>query len=204
MEEKWTWNGLSIRQYKEMLALDNTEDKIIRMAAIFEDIPVEEVMSQPIEKSLHTMSSMHFMDTPPKRRKIKSKYVLGGQVYELSSNPADITTAQYFDFINVDKKMPDNLSQVLAIFLVPEGKSYNDGYDLRKAVNDIENNLGVEDGLSIMDFFTTLSRLYFRKLLRTAMKALKTAKRAGVDPQKIEEVKSKLDEALAYIKYFKW
>lgn len=205
IEKKYTWNDVTISQYRRMLALDpSDEDYSFNLVAVFENTTLEDIMSRPIDGVLKCTAALSkFITKAPTPSLIKTHYTLNGKKYCLSLNPADITTAQYFDFVNAEKKMPDCLSQILAIFMVPEGKEYNTGYDLESAQYDIENFMNVREALSIADFFSTLYRVFSKRLIKKARKALIQARKAGVPEAEVQTAMEKLDNFCRLTKFWK-
>lgn len=203
-EKKYSWDDVTIGMYKRILALPKDDDYAFNLVAIFEQATLLDIMNAPIEETLKCTAALNaFISKTPRSKPVKSKYNLNGKVYNVSLNPADISTAQYFDFINSEKEIPRYLSQILAIFMVPEGKSYNTDYDIESAVYDIDNYLNVQEALGICDFFTSLFRAYSRKVMRRVRKALKQARKAGVPQDKIQEAQEKLDLYCQVIKFLK-
>lgn len=203
-DKKYSWNDVTISMYRKILALPKDEDYAFNLVALFENCELQEIMKRPIEETLKCTAALNsFISTQPKSLSIKSEYKLNGKVYKISRNPADINTAQYFDFINTPKSIPDNLSQILAIFMTPEDKEYNTGYDIESAVYDIENYMNVQEALGVCNFFTALFRVYSRIILRRTKKALKQAKKAGVPLDKIQEAQDKLETFYRLTKSFK-
>lgn len=203
--KKYSWSQITIAKYRRLLSLPKDDDYAFNLVAVFEGCELKEIMNNPIAETLECTAALNaFIQKTPRSLPIKSKYELNGKVYCISRNPADVSTAQYFDFINTPKQLPDNLSQILAIFMVPEGKEYNTGYDIESAIYDIENYMNVEEALGVCDFFTTLFRVYSRKIMRQTKRLLKKAAKDGVPADKIQEAQDKLETYCRLIKYWKW
>ena len=204
MNKKYTWSNVTISQYKRMLKLEKDEDYAFNLIAVFENSELNEIMNKPIAETLECAAALNkFISKSPHSLPVKTHYVLNGKRYNVSLNPADINTAQYFDFINSPKEIPDNLAQLLAVFMIPEGKTYNTDYDIESAVFDIEQYMGIQEALGVCDFFTQLYRAYTRKVLKKARKALIQAQKAGVPKDKIQEAQEKLEMYCRAIKSFK-
>ena len=194
-EKRYSWDDITIAQYRRIVGLDSTdEDYAFELVAVFENTTLKDILERPIDETLRCTAALNkFVTGAPKRNKIKSKYTLGEQVYELSSNPADITTAQYFDFVNTPKDIPENLSKILAVFMVPQGKQYNTDYDLQKAVSDIEKYMKIEDAMGVCYFFQMLFQVFSNRIMKRTKRALKQAKKEMPEHIKeIEKVERKL------------
>lgn len=189
--------------YRKILSLPKDEDYAFNLVALFENCELQEIMNRPIDETLKCTAALNeFISKQPRSLSIKPEYVLNDKVYKISRNPADINTAQYFDFINTPKDIPENLSRILAIFMIPENaESYSTGYDIESAIYDIENYMNVEEALGVCNFFTELFRVYSKILLRKTKKALKQAEKAGVPLERIREAQSKLEIYYRHIVY---
>lgn len=183
------WNEVSIAQYKKILAIKEDEDWVWNFLAIVEKTTYEDIVTRPLKETAALSSeALKWAKNPPKRHLVKTKYEINGKKYDLKASPNDITTAQYIDFYNAPKDIPDRLEEMLAIFLVPEGKNYNEGYDLEQVKMDINFHLSIEDALSVCDFFTALHQVLVRRAIRRAKRALRKARRDGVQTDQAENL----------------
>lgn len=203
-EKTYSWDNITISQYKRMLKLDKDDDYAFNLIAVFENSELNEIMNKPIAETLECAAALNkFISKTPHSKPVKTHYELNGKRYNVSLNPADINTAQYFDFLNSPKEIPDNLAQLLAVFIIPEGKTYNTDYDIESAVYDIEQYMGIQEALGVCDFFTQLYRVYTKKVLKKTKKALIQAKKAGVPMEKIQEAQEKLNQYYQAIKSYR-
>lgn len=181
-----SWKDLPLGVYKKITALDPEDNEgNLKVVALLEGVDYNDILNAPLAEVKQKVQKLGFLAKPPKKHLIKLKYKLGNKVYNFDCSARNITTAQFIDFSNTKK---EDLTGALAIFLIPEGHRYNEDYDLEDTMLDIDKYLSVEEALSICDFFTTLSELYIRRTLRTAKKALKKAKKAGVPTEEAEKV----------------
>lgn len=194
--ENYSWKKITISQYKRIAQLPKDDEWSLGVLAILEGKTLLEIMNSPIDWVLAATKNLKtFLEQSPKIGVPKHKYQLGDTTYILTQNPASVTTAQYLDYINAPKELPQNLGLLLAILMVPEGKEYNDGYSLEKSISDIENYLDVESAYGIASFATGCLRILLKKRLKAARKALQAAKKDGVPTQEAEtQVKQMLRE----------
>ena len=187
------WNELPMGKFLEIQKIDD-EDEIqaaLKVNAILADTTVEEIMKMPIADVAKMSKARAFLEKKPIMRITRRKYVLGNNTYIFDGRPTAITTAQFIDLQTLDKK---DVISALAIFLVPEGKKYNDGYDLEDVKDDIKKYLSAEEGLSMTNFFTILLGLYYRRAIRKAKRILKKAKKAGIQTDKAEKAVETLEQ----------
>lgn len=191
------WKDLNVGTYQKILT--NTfnpddPDGIYAFAGLIYGLSKDEVMELPLAETQALIKSLEFLQNKPRPIMVKGEYDLGGRKYVLKAETGEITTAQYIDFNNTPKSA-DNMAELLAIFLIPKGKTYNKGYDYREVVQDIEDHLSVSDALAISDFFTFSWRLLIRQTTSAAKKALKQARKDGaITKQEQKEIVEKLDK----------
>lgn len=190
------WNDITISQYKKIAGLPKDEDLVWRIAAVVHNVEFEDVLNAPMQTATKWAKEVNEMlnKKPGANILLKWTYEINGTKYRLCAKPNEIATAQYIDFYNAPKEMPDNISRILAIFLVPEGCTYNNGYDIKKAEMDFEFYMGMEDALSVYNFFTVLFRHYLRRAMKTAKRTLKQMKRKG--NQEIKEQAERAEKTL--------
>ena len=182
-----SWKELTIKKYKEISHLEENEDWQWKALAILNDTTYEDIVSRPLEEVMALSRDMHrWINDKPIVRPIKRQYVINGKKYDFRGYPKDITTAAYIDFYNTGRNIPDNLADMLSIFLVPEGKKYNTDYDIDEVKKDLEE-FNVEDAMSVCDFFTSLFQVLYRRALKQAQKALKKARKEGIATTEAEK-----------------
>lgn len=91
-------------------------------------------------------------------------------------------------------------AEFLSILLVPEGKKYNEGYDLSQAVEDIRNYLSVEDALGLTAFFLGLWRISMKQSMALLRRLIRKGKKEGKMTEKqlndLQRVQSLLTECV--------
>ena len=124
------------KQIQRLLTDGNTEDMQAVQAellAIYADTDVDTIMSYPLtkyHKLLEKFYADYFTDFSKAEPAIKDKYTAGDMVLVPMLDFTQITVAQMMDFSVLSTDPVENIEKLLAIFLIPKGKKYNDGYDL--------------------------------------------------------------------------
>ena len=124
------------KQIQRLLKENNVEDMQAVQAellAIYADTDVDIVMSYPLtkyHKLLEKFYADYFTDFSKAEPAIKDKYTAGDMVLVPMLDFTQITVAQMMDFSVLSTDPVENIEKLLAIFLIPKGKKYNDGYDL--------------------------------------------------------------------------
>lgn len=155
---KLSWNEMKVADYIRLreiskLQMATEDEKNLMVAAIIAEKPYQEILQMPLDKARELMDKTEFLLQQPVPGKTKRKYELNGRTYRLFKDPSEMTVAQYIDFQQIYKegfeKMP---CELLAIFLVPEGHQYNDGYDKDQQLEDMLE-MGITEALGVCDFF---------------------------------------------------
>lgn len=196
------WNGVSIDQWKEMVEVAQEEglspiDLNIEFISILSGIEVDDILALPLGELGKINKEIEFIGTAPEPAKdVKKSYKIAGKKYNVFKNLGEIQTSQYLDFQNYSRDMDKNIGEILAVFLIPDGHKYNDGYDLDETIKAIKGNDGihVRDALALMSFFGSLflksilsSLQYSTKEVRKMMKDLKK-----IDPEMHKDLENKL------------
>ena len=124
------------KQIQRLLKENNVEDMQAVQAellAIYADTDTDTIMSYPLtkyHKLVEKFYADYFTDFSKAEPAIKDKYTAGDMVLVPMLDFTQITVAQMMDFSVLSVDPIENIEKLLAIFLIPKGKKYNDGYDL--------------------------------------------------------------------------
>ena len=124
------------KQIQRLLKENNVEDMQAVQAellAIYADTDTDVIMSYPLtkyHKLVEKFYADYFTDFSKAEPAIKDKYTAGDMVLVPMLDFTQITVAQMMDFSVLSTDPVENIEKLLAIFLIPKGKKYNDGYDL--------------------------------------------------------------------------
>ena len=137
------------KQIQKLLKDNNVEDMQEVQAewlAIYADTDLDTIMNYPLtkyHKLVEKFYNDYFTDFSHAEPKIKDKYTAGDMVLVPMLDFTQITVAQMMDFSVLSTDPVENIEKLLAIFLIPKGKKYNDGYDLlqvQKAILKMDFN----------------------------------------------------------------
>ena len=137
------------KQIQKLLKDNNVEDIQAVQAewlAIYADTDVDTIMNYPLtkyHKLVEKFYNDYFTDFSKAEPAIKDKYTAGDMVLVPMLDFTQITVAQMMDFSVLSVDPIENIEKLLAVFLIPKGKKYNDGYDLmqvQKAILKMDFN----------------------------------------------------------------
>lgn len=136
------------------LQMATEDEKNLMVAALIAETPYQEILQLPLDKARELMDKTEFLLQQPVPGKTKRKYELNGRTYRLFKDPGEMSVAQYIDFAAIEKEGFDKMpAEMLAIFLVPEGHQYNDGYDKEQQIEDMLD-MPITEALGVCSFFT--------------------------------------------------
>lgn len=148
------YNALPLGTFMQIDAVLETDadelDKQVQIVAILSGKPVDEVLNLPLPDYTAMAAETAFLREPCKPSDIGEDWRLEDLVPVADFKK--ITTAQYIDFQAFAKDFPRSLPALLSVFLVPEGKRYNDGYDVA-GVQERVKALPLPDALGLSAFF---------------------------------------------------
>ena len=173
---------LPLSKYLKTLEIFNDKymsdlDKNIEILAIYSDTTVDDILKLRPEAVGAYLSEMsdRISSYKPSNSKHPKNIKINDQVYNVNYNIGKLNMAQYIDFQQtiVNKNYLENLPALLSIFIIPKGHKYNDDYDIIELRNILENNITLDEALSIIFFLKTrsislikLKLLYYKLMLK--------------------------------------
>jgi hypothetical protein len=195
------WNEITINVYQKLQCLlkqestgDSTMDNLnmnITLLSILCDVDEDVIADLSIEDFKALANQCVFINDMPKVR-IKDRYTINGQIYNVQFNVQDMTMAQYIDYQTFLKDSEKYMKEIIACFLIPKGKKYGEGYKIADVIEDIGNYFSIVDALSVCFFFTILFQSLTKATLRCLVKKMKREKRKL---NKVEQ--QQMDKAIA-------
>ena len=153
------YNKLSLGKYLDIQKVAKDEslediDKQVAILAILGDMTEDEVLDLPILEYKSMSEQSKFLEKPvnvPKH--IASKYELAGWSLVPTTDIRKMTTAQYIDFQTYSRDADMKLVEILSCFLIPQGKKYNEDYDMAELQSVIRDHLTIPNCLALSAFF---------------------------------------------------
>lgn len=178
-----TWNDVTLEQYLQLVSIENDNKELIdknsAYISILFDVPYSEDLSL-YEYNRYTCK-LKFLSTPLPKAQLKAKY----DNYVLHKQVGNITMAQYIDFKTY--AMRGDIAGCLSCFLIPEGKTYLEGYDVEE-VKQYILNMPVPDVIAIQGFFL----LYLKRFTQLSLIFLHIRTRHQERKHKLKRILKKL------------
>lgn len=187
------WNELTVGKFIEIYDMTDDDDKGLRIAAALADMTYEDILNAPLARTKALLKNAEFLSKQPKLKRAKREYTINGHRYCFSIDLNLISTAAFIDYTSMPKDLY-HLPEIGAIFLIPYGHTYNDGYDMDTVVADIRDHMSYEDFNSVMGFFLGSFLISMRRFEKETLKAMRKAVKAGTaTPDQLREMKRNLE-----------
>lgn len=139
------------------------------LIALLSGTTADAVERLPIAEYIRRRDALAFLNNKPavSRGRMPRLYDVGGQRLKVHADAMKLTAAQFIDAQTLlqDGGAGRQLSGLLCCFLVPEGRSYNDGYDMDAVRQTLRDHLPVTEALRLSAFFLRLWRDWYRRTL---------------------------------------
>lgn len=204
LKKKNSWRDISINDYytiKDIIEDETLEnyEKEVKLIGFINNMTDDEVWNLDVTKFRELqVNATWIYEFNFKQNKTFKKITLNNSKYVVDINLQHFTVAQYIDFQTFWPKtftnMREVIGNVLAVFIVPKGHKYNDGYDINKVIEDIKNEIDIMTANEILFFFLSTYQILTRitlNYLHWQMKRMKKNKK--IDQEKLKEIQGQLD-----------
>lgn len=205
--KKKSWDSIGIADYRKIRDLNLDKDlseteKGMALLAILCDVDENEVWNLSVGEVQGLLSQISWVNDFKVDEKKYRHYDINGVRYDIELDVNKMTVSQYVDFQNYAKSgvTPENMAEILSCFLIPEGKKYNEDYDIVKTVKDIDEYLPFPKAQGLLFFYL--------RGLQSSIKALRVysawqaKKMMKGSPRK--EVRAKIKEMDEMLQKMEW
>ena len=179
--KKHNWDEVTISDYKRIVEiadreLDSELEKGISILSVLCEVNEDDIYNMPINEIKSLLSDIEWVKDYKFNENWNLKHLtINGEKYDVDVDINHFTVAQYADFqIYWDKRDdPDYMGKLLTIFIKPQKKTYNNGYDVVELATILENNVSINDWNGVCFFFlkdgllSLKASLYYSKWLMT-------------------------------------
>ena len=181
---------LPVGTWQEILLVNKDErrddiDRQVATVALLSGLSEREVLNLPIAEYKEMAARAAFLNEPcaDDGARVAKSYILGGKKYVLQDDFRKITTAQYIDYQTFIQMGDGAVVDILSVFLVPDGMTYGDGYDLDEAKNAIRTDISVKTAVDIGAFFLTQYVAFLTRSLRFSGTMARKAKMKAAEKE---------------------
>ena len=204
IEVPTSWYDVPWNLFEEISAigaanLEDSEKEIMLISKIC-GISVEEVMDLDAASISAIDSRLQFLREKPEKKMPSAVWECRGRRFRVDLYPAAFKASQFIDYkvisgMEIDRK----IARLICCFLYPEGKEYNEGYDLEEVVDYVNTNMSVPEVTGYADFFMLQYRAYADSLAGYSMRLLK---RSGIPRRERRRIAESLRKGRDLIRSF--
>lgn len=178
-----TWDNVSFRQYLDILEIWNDPeiDEADRAVEVCDILFGVNILTMPMAEASKYINALKILNVKIPDNQPLDSITVNGIQYEVTTDVANLTVAQFFDFdaaIRNGGKELENYPQIMACFIKPVGTVYGEGYDTQRVAEDVLD-MPVTVVSSMAAFFLGWYRRYIKiSLLFLRLKTMKMPKTA--------------------------
>ena len=182
-----SYDTLPLGTYLDILAVNGDEsrddiDKQVATIALLNGCDERTILNTPLPEYSEMAAALDFLAHPASKvGRPAARYTLGPWALIPTADLKKVTTAQYIDFQTYAAEGDRRLVEILSVMLVPEGRTYADGYDPEEVQDAIREYLSVRDALSLVAFF-------FERFLESTRATLNSLEREVRRTKRIRDV----------------
>lgn len=205
MELKYkSWNDITVNVYERLTnaiataeeigdsGIDNLNKHIAILATLC-DVEEDVIAELTPAEFYKLVKQTDFLNEQPKKN-IIDKVNLNGKEYEVFLSVGEMTMNQYIDFQTFYKDREKNFKQLLAIFILPKGKKYCEGYNIQDVIDDIGEYLPITDANNILFFFVLAFRSLTKVMLKSLVKQMKKMKKKKENKEQTEQIELAMEQ----------
>lgn len=131
-----TWSDITLQQYYQIKELLTNEDEytVLNILDVLYGI---DSASMPLNELAKYNSALDFLKDEIPVVDIKKKYNINGHTYDSNLELTKVSTAQFIDYQNYLKEKEPKYEKLISVLFIPDGHSYNDGYNIKEVQDDI-------------------------------------------------------------------
>lgn len=188
-----SWEQLTVDQFEDICELQKAHPKDSAKYIVEYLYDVEDADNLPLPQySCYVAGLRKFVGEPVLKNKLtpNAAYTLNGKVYRVDISPTAFTVAQYTDLTDYLKRNA-SLRDLLSVVVVPDGKLYNEGYDMEEAKADL-GTLPVTAAFAVVGFFARWSKASIQTFLRYLTKTMRKGKMGKMPPETLAKLEKEV------------
>lgn len=194
---KKSWKDVTIDEYFDLcerLSDDTLTDyeKIIIKISFITGKSEDEIWNLTWTEFRELQVEALWMDEFNINENVKFKSIeINKQKYSIDTNLQNFTVAQYIDFQTFFPKRKENpriIGNILACFIIPQGKKYAEEYDIKELVDNINSNLDIMTANEILFFFLKQYLISIRATANYFNWVLKRMKKKSKNKEEMEKL----------------
>lgn len=195
--KKKSFKDINLKDYKKIVEINNREldsnlEKDIAVLSVLLGVEESEVYNLSIVELRSLIEQINWVyeyDFKP-TGKLVNKLKIDGIEYTVNPDINSFTVSQYMDFQNFWDKRNERMGNLLAVFVIPAGKKYNEGYDVIKLADRLEEIFTLDDWNNVCFFFLKNYLTSIKASLLYSDWQMRKMQRKEKNSQKKQEIKN--------------
>lgn len=195
--KKKTYKDINLKDYKKIVEINNREldsnlEKDIAVLSVLLGVEESEVYNLSIVELRSLIEQINWVyeyDFKP-TGKLVNKLKIDGIEYTVNPDINSFTVSQYMDFQNFWDKRNERMGNLLAVFVIPKGKKYNEGYDVIELADRLEEIFTLDDWNNVCFFFLKNYLTSIKASLLYSDWQMRKMQRKEKNSQKKQEIKN--------------
>ena len=193
--KKKSFKDINLKDYKKIVEistreLDSDLEKDIAVLAVLCDCSEDDIYNMPLNELKSLLGEIEWIKgynyTPA--NKLPNKLKIDGIEYTINPDINKFTVAQYMDFQNFWDKRNEYMGNLLAVFIIPKGHKYNEGYDVMELADRLEEIFTLDDWNNVCFFFLKHYWSSVKHLLISSDYLMKKLMKKTNNKEKIQEL----------------
>jgi len=166
------WSDVTIEQYYKIAELIKEQDEytVYNLIDVLWSIDSSKLLAKDLTKYANRLQ---FLNKEVPNVTLKKHYTFNGRKYDSSCDLTSMSTAQFVDYNNFIKG--GKYEEILSVLFIPEGHSYNDGYDILQVQNDLLQ-MKITDCMAAAFFFKRQLKVFCHLFQTYLIKKMKKEK----------------------------
>lgn len=157
---------ITIKDYQSILAVLNSDKegyvKEIDLLSIIHGIDCWDLTIDEVSSLKHSLNVINSIQDASKSKDFQLPKVIeiGGEKCTIMQNANTMSVNQYYSFSEYNKHNDNNdsnLQNLMACIIIPEGKTYNKGYDIEAFAESIRNEMSFIQARNVLANFLIAS-----------------------------------------------
>lgn len=195
-----SWDDVCIRQFEALQSIDKDDENAdFEIVSVLCDIDQDIVESLPIKEFGSILSKLSFLSTSPQPHRPAKQLLIDDKVINVTLSAQEMCAAQFLDYKNILSKenVDRRTARLMAVFMIPDGKEYNKGYNTNEWIDFLNNNLSVVEVQSYTNFFMLTYKTFATVFLKYSIREMKKMK--GLTQEERMKILTPLQQGLTII-----
>lgn len=201
----YSWDKINGDTYWEICDIlndpdDNDMDKSAKLCCCIEGMDLDDFYNLPVNDATKKINQLSFLNNFSLIKHYHPNYIKLGDYKCKVIQGSELNVAQFIDYQNfISQPFRDNYYKILSVFLIPEGHTYNTGYD----IVEIQNLIRKMTWREVQSLLGFLLIRYVKLLLRSLTYLIKQVKKMrGAEKKEMEEKINQLNQKIGDLMHF--